>query len=103
MRYWILFGILVLAGMDSLYAQEKCSWISAEQINQPILADSLSLIEESIRITDHTGANYKFTYNLSTNELIVLSQDSVKPDSVQICYETLAVRLGQPIARRTLL
>src|SRR5690606_35821400 len=87
----------------SVKAQEKCRWVDSEIFVNPTVPDSLSVLEETIRITDKSGETYDFNYNLSTNKLQVIFGNEVKPDSLLLCYRTFSVRFDQPIARRTLL
>ncbi|UZD22359.1 hypothetical protein [Algoriphagus halophytocola] len=102
-RVWIFSLVCWLGLIFTTNAQEKCLWLSAEVLRQPIVPDSLSLIEESIKITDKNGETYGFTYELSNNQLQVLFEDEASPDSILLCYRTFAVRFDQPVARRTLL
>lgn len=69
----------------------------------PTVPDSLSILEETIRITDKNGKSYEFKYELSTNKVQVVFENDSKPDSLLLCYRTFSLRFDQPIARRTLL
>ncbi|PZX48891.1 hypothetical protein [Algoriphagus chordae] len=102
-RIWLLFWVLLFGFFTSVKAQEKCRWVKTETFIQPSIPDSLSLLEETIRITDQNGKSYGFKYELSTNKLQLVFDNEIKPDSLLLCYRTFAIRFDQPIARRTLL
>ncbi|WP_057939916.1 hypothetical protein [Algoriphagus resistens] len=102
-RVWLFFWILVLGFITSVKAQEKCRWVETEVFSSPVIPDSLSLLEETIRITDKNGKSYPFNYELSRNKLEVVFENDIKPDSLLLCYSTFSVRFDQPIARRMLL
>ncbi|SFT65327.1 hypothetical protein SAMN04489724_1426 [Algoriphagus locisalis] len=103
MRHWLLFWVLVLGFFTSVKAQEKCRWVPSDAFENAAIVDSLSLLEETIRITDKSGGAYEFKYDLSTNKLQIIFENEAKPDSVLLCYQTFSVRFDQPVARRTLL
>ncbi|MFC5625833.1 hypothetical protein [Algoriphagus winogradskyi] len=103
MRNWLLFWVLVCGFSNSVMAQEKCRWVQSEVFAIPTVPDSLSLLEETIRITDKEGISYNFKYDLNANKLQVLFESEVKPDSLLLCYRTFSIRFDQPVARRTLL
>lgn len=103
MRNWLLFWVLVCGFSNSVIAQEKCRWVQSEVFAIPTVPDSLSLLEETIRITDKEGTSYNFKYDLSANKLQILFESEVKPDSLLLCYRTFSIRFDQPVARRTLL
>lgn len=103
MRVWLLFLVLLLGFFTSVKAQEKCRWVDSEIFANPTVPDSLSILEETIRITDKNGGTYNFKYELSTNTLQVNFENNSKPDSLSLCYRTFSIRFDQPLARRTLL
>ncbi|MEP2297456.1 hypothetical protein, partial [Algoriphagus sp.] len=103
MRVWLLFWVSLLGGFTSVEAQEKCRWVNSETFTLPTVPDSLSLLEETIKVSDESGKIYGFNYELSSNTLQVIFQSGAKPDSVLLCYQTFTIRFDQPIARRTLL
>jgi hypothetical protein len=103
MHVWIASWVLIFGLSWTAQAQQKCRWFSVDYFINPVELDSLSAIQESIRVLDKAGNSYPFNYNLS-NRTLQISFDSVsKPDSVQVCYRTLATRLDQTFAKRTLL
>lgn len=103
MRLWIASWVLLFSLSWTAQAQEKCRWFPADHFASPAELDSLSVIQESIRVTDKLGKNYDFRYTLSQRTLVIDFPDSQKPDSVQVCYRTLAIRLDQKFSNRTLL
>ncbi len=103
MRVWIVSCFLFFALSWSAEAQEKCRWYPADYFENPSELDSLSAVEASIRVVDNVGKSYPFTYILSNRTLQVIFDSASKPDSIQVCYRTLAIRLDQTFARRTLL
>ncbi len=102
MRIWLFF-LLILGVLTPVQAQEKCRWVAGDFFITPKVADSLSLIEESILIRDKSGEDYGFIFDLSSNTLQIIFGERSIPDSIQVCFRTFAVRFDQPIARRTLL
>lgn len=103
MRIRLLFWVLLLGFCTSVKAQEKCRWVDSKLFVNPVVPDSLSLLEETIRFTDKNGQAYNFNYVLNTNKLQVLFGNDVRPDSLLLCYRTFSLRFDQPVARRTLL
>jgi len=103
MRIWLFFWIICFSCLGSAAAQEKCRWVSSDTFAKPAIIDSLSVIEESIRIEGKEGEHYSFEYVLKDNTLQIVSGESAVPDSVLLCYRTFAVRFDQPVQRRTLL
>ncbi|TXE12463.1 hypothetical protein [Algoriphagus aquimarinus] len=103
MRVWLLFWVLLLGFFTSVKAQEKCRWVESGAFLNPTIADSLSILGETIRVTDRNGESYDFKYELSTNKLQVIFENESRPDSLLLCYRTFSIRFDQPIAHRTLL
>jgi hypothetical protein len=102
MRFWIISWVLFVGLTWSVQAQEKCRWFPAAYFETGGELDSLSVIEESIRVTDQAGRSYPFRFDFSKRTLQIDLDPSEKPDSVQVCYRTLAARLDQTFAKRTL-
>ncbi|WP_332913497.1 hypothetical protein [Algoriphagus boritolerans] len=102
MRIWIASWFLVFGLSGTIRAQEKCRWVSVDYFENPTELDSLSAIQESIRVSDRQGKTYPFTYNLSNRTLQVTIDPALAIDSIQVCYRTLAIRLDQTFAKRTL-
>lgn len=103
MRVWIVSCVFWLGIFGTVQAQEKCRWVPGDFFSKPTVADSLSIVEPSIRITDKSGKIYEFKYDLSTNSLQVFFEENSIPDSIWVCYRTFAIRLDKPVAKRTLL
>lgn len=103
MRVWLLFWVLLLGFFTSVKAQEKCRWVESGAFLNPTIPDSLSILGETIRVTDRNGESYDFKYELSTNKLQVIFENEPRPDSLLLCYRTFSIRFDQPIAHRTLL
>jgi hypothetical protein len=102
MRFWIISWILYLGITWSVQAQEQCRWYPVAHFESDRELDSLSVLQESIRVTDQAGKAYSFTFDFSKRTLRLDLAQSEKPDSVQVCYRTLAVRLDQSFSKRTL-
>lgn len=102
MRVWIASWFLFFGLSGTLQAQEKCRWFSVDYFENPVELDSLSAIQESIRVSDSQGKTYPFTYNFSSRTLQVTIDPAAAIDSIQVCYRTLAIRLDQTFAKRTL-
>lgn len=102
MRVWVASWILFLGVSLTSQAQQKCRWFSSDHFADPVVLDSLTAIQESIRVMDQAGNTFPFSYNLS-NRMLEISFDQISmPDSIQVCYRTLSVRLDQTFAKRTL-
>ena len=84
-------------------AQEKCLWIPSSQLQAGVLLDSLLALEKTIRVQDRDGKIYSFHYQSSNRIIPVHFSNESIPDSLQVCYRTLAIRPDQTFARRTLL
>ncbi|MDF2159205.1 hypothetical protein [Algoriphagus sp. CAU 1675] len=93
---------LLLLSLTSLQAQEKCRWVRADFFKENRELDSLSVIEESIRVKDQAGKTYSYEFNLNGNTLRILDQGEKMPDSLQVCYRTFGIRFDKSISRRTL-
>jgi hypothetical protein len=102
MRVWIASCFLFFGLSWTAQAQEKCQWVSPDYFSEPTELDSLYPIETSIRIQDKAGKSVPFTYTQSNRKLQIIFNSGAKPDSVQICYRTLAIRPDQTFAKRTL-
>lgn len=84
-------------------AQEiSCKWITKEVFRHEFLLDSLSVLEESISISDAQGRGFKFDYSLQTG-LIKVDLPTPLPDSLQFCYRTFPIAFHQRFAKRTLM
>ncbi|WP_255502048.1 hypothetical protein [Algoriphagus sp. AK58] len=102
MRRLICSWILFFASLLTAAAQEKCRWVISKDFESPQVLDSLTAIEASIRVSDLQGNSFPFVYSTSQRTLQIRFPEQSRPDSVQICYKTLAVRLDRSFARRTL-
>ncbi len=103
MRFWFIFWILIFGLYGTARAQVKCRWFPATYFEKPAELDSLSALTESIRVTDREGKVYSFTYSLGQRTLQVDFLENQRPDSLQVCYRTLAIRLDRTFSNRTLL
>jgi hypothetical protein len=103
MRVWIFSWILLLIIFSPAVAQEKCNWYTGDFLLEPTELDSLTAVEESIRVSDNLGNSLKFRFDLSKNLLQIDYEGNPTPDSIQVCFRTFSLRFDQPIARRTLL
>ncbi len=103
MRTWVISCVILFGFLATAKAQEKCRWVNPSDFLTPVLVDSLSILEESIRVQDKSGKLYPIEYDLNSNRLQILFDSENLPDSVTLCYQTFSIRLDQPVARRTLL
>ena len=103
MRVW-LASVFLFFGLSMIaQAQEKCRWFPVDHFAEPTVLDSLFVNEQSIRVRDKAGKTYSITYN-SSNQTLQINFDPIsKPDSIQVCYRALAIRLDQTFAKRTLM
>lgn len=102
-RLFFLFILFFIGGTTGLWAQfQTCKWLSIEASKEEFLLDSLSVIEESIKISDRQGNIYSFIYNLNQGKIKVNLNNSFSLDSLQFCYQTFPYSLHQIAAKRTL-
>lgn len=102
--YLVLVFILTLGFRISTFAQSgMCKWIPTEAVKEPFLLDSLSVIEESIQITDKSDKNYNFSYHLNTGMISIDLGEPPFADSLLICYRTFPYSFNQSVANRTLM
>ncbi|GMQ33461.1 hypothetical protein [Algoriphagus taiwanensis] len=101
MRLIFLIGFLLLAGYSQ--AQEKCRWYSSSELQKSVRLDPLPVLENTIRVLDASGKSYPFTFRPESQSLLLEGEETARPDSLQVCYQTLPIPLEQTFARRTLL
>lgn len=82
---------------------ETCKTISGELAAQTFILDSLSVLEETIRITDSRDKAYDFSYHLGSGTMKIHFPDGDRPDSLLICYRTIPFAFHERVAKRTLM
>lgn len=92
MRVWLFSWFLLLTTFSLADAQEKCNWYAADFFLEPTELDSLTAVEESIRVSDKRGNLLKFRFDLSKNLLQIDYEGNSTPDSIQICFRTFSLR-----------
>lgn len=105
LRRLVLLGLFLTKVSVLSFAQSevKCKWIDVEVLNTDFLLDSLSVIEESITITDKMAKSYDFSYHLSSGMIRVDFQNDHQIDSLKVCYRVFPYSLHFQAAKRTLL
>lgn len=103
MLRWICFLLVLFAGKAKAQNQEKCRWVSAAALEQTIVLDSLTVLEESIKLLDRYGNSIPYVFNFTGRSLKIQFESLSKSDSLNLCYRTLSVRLDRKFAKRTLL
>lgn len=104
LRRFLLLSLLWLGwGAATVAQSDGCKWISIEVFKEEFLLDSLSVIEESIKISDKQGKEYSFVYNLNLGKIKVSIESPIQLDSLQFCYQTFPYSLHQVVAKRTLI
>lgn len=100
-----IYGFLLIGAIPSLsYAQSDiCKWISSENAHTGILLDSLSVLEESIRLLDNTKRAYQYSYDINSGMLKIPLDSEELPDSLQVCYRTFPYSFHHTFSKRTLL
>lgn len=97
--FWMIAGL-----QDEVYSQtEDCKTIPSSLAQKSFLLDSLSVLEESIKVTDGKERAFSFKYDLSSGQITIEIGENTLPDSLLICYQTLPFALHQRIAKRTLM
>lgn len=103
LRRFLLLGFLLLISVWVEAQTENCKWFSVIELQGSILLDSLSAIEETIKVQDKLERTYPFKYDLSSGMIKVNLDSSAMVDSLQICYRTFPYSLHQTAAKRTLM
>jgi hypothetical protein len=103
MRFWVISCFLFFGWIGSTQAQEKCRWIPVSALEEGIELDSLSVLPESVRVTDNTGKTHPFNFTFSSRVLQLALDHLQQQDSLQVCYRTMSVRLDQTFSKRTLM
>ena len=103
LRRFLLLGIIILSSSWVSAQEENCKWFAVEQLKSWTLLDSLSVIEESIKIQDKNKQAYTFKYSLNSGAIKVDLEEDSRTDSLQICYQTFPYSLHETVARRTLM
>jgi hypothetical protein len=103
MRFWVISWFLFFGSIWCVQAQEKCLWLPVSALEAGVELDSLSVLPESIRVLDRSGTSHSFNLIFSTRHLTVNFDPAARPDSAQVCYRTIAVRLDQTFSKRTLM
>jgi hypothetical protein len=102
--YLVLVLISTLGFRISTFAQsETCKWIPSETTKIPFLLDSLSVIEESIQVTDQNNKTYTFSYQINTGLISINMGPLPIADSLLICYRTFPYSFNQSVSNRTLM
>ncbi|MGY6545975.1 hypothetical protein [Arthrospiribacter ruber] len=101
---YLLFQLILCVGCwTPLFAQsDYCKWLPAQEINEEFFLDSLSVLKESIKVTDVQGKEYAFEYSLSTGKLLMEKWQEI-PDSLLFCYRTFPYAFHQAVSKRTLM
>jgi len=102
MRFLASLCVFLFFLISQVQGQEKCRWVPQSDLLQGIQVDSLSAVEESIRLTDANGKSFDFIFSLEGNSISVPNFDQTLPDSLRLCYRTFRMNFGAPLARRTL-
>lgn len=88
-----------LAGQDLL-----CKWFPSSEAQSGVLLDSLSVLEESIIVSDSKGNALEFVYDLNTGRIKIKENfEFLESDSVSFCYRRFPFALHQTYAKRTLM
>jgi hypothetical protein len=102
--YFLLIILLVMGFQYNAEAQlETCKRIPGSQAKEPFLLDSLSVIEESIRVVGDDGLILAFSYHLNSGKINIDPLEKGFPDTLTVCYQTFPYSFHQRIAKRTLL
>ncbi|MCF1751861.1 hypothetical protein [Mariniradius sediminis] len=97
-----LLGCMLLLGPAAWAQQERCRWVSTQEVGKAFVLDSLPVAEESIRVTDKSQKSYPYQYSLATKQIKISLEAQQVPDSLLICYRTFPYDFSKTYARRTL-
>ncbi|EOZ92376.1 hypothetical protein A33Q_4469 [Indibacter alkaliphilus LW1] len=102
--YFLGFLVLAFCGIvaGANGQSETCRWLPLSEAKDSFLLDSLSVQQESIKISDSNGETFSFEYSLSTGE-IKIKLEEAGPDSLLLCYRTFPYAFHQGSAKRTLM
>ena len=101
--FWFVFFLSWVLVQQAKAQEETCKWVPSAMSQKGFLLDSLSVLEETIRISDAHGKTYTFKYQLSDGTIKVLEAGNSLPDSLLFCYRTMPYALHQQKFRRTLM
>ena len=102
--YFLIILLLVMGFQYDAEAQmETCKRIPSSIAKEPFVLDSLSVIEESIRVTGENDSVYFFSYHLNSGKINIEPGERGFPDTLFVCYQTFPYSFHQRIAKRSLL
>ncbi|MBY5952904.1 hypothetical protein KUV23_18125 [Algoriphagus marincola] len=102
MRTLILLFLIFGISLSAAKAQEKCSDYQVVLLEQGLELDSLSVIEESIRIVGDGFDSLRWSFDLNTNQIKIVFPNDFESSSIRICFRTFPFRWDQAVARRSL-
>lgn len=97
-----IFALALFFSANGQQIHGDCKWVTAEIASEGFVLDSLTVLEESIKIRDRQHQDYSFKFDINSNSIHV-EIDPVLTDSVEICYSTLPFSLHQVHSKRTLM
>lgn len=103
MKRVFLISSSLFAVFFSAHGQHNshCKWVPAAIASKGFVVDSLSVLENTIRVLDDKDVQFAFQYAINSNTLKV-DIDAERVDSVKICYQTFPFSLHRVYALRTL-
>lgn len=103
MRIFMLMFLFFFGMLSRAEAQEKCRELAVADLKAGLELDSLSGIEESIRILTGDGDSLEFEFDFDRNWISISSVELADTEKVTLCYQTFAIRFDRQLARRALL
>ncbi|WP_291781579.1 hypothetical protein [Cecembia sp.] len=103
-KYFLFLILLFFVGVSGVAAQTTtCRHVSLELASKPFLLDSLSVIEESIQVTDGKENTLDFSFHFGSGMIQIILPVEYEEEMVLVCYETFPYSFHQRIAKRTLM
>jgi hypothetical protein len=100
--YLLLLLFLTVPSIKGMGQADTCRWIMVIS-EDDFLLDSLSVLKESISVTDSLGVAYTYQYDLSTGRISILVPSKGNAVNLKVCYKTFPYSFHQGLAKRTLL
>ena len=103
-KYFLFLIMLFFLEVPWVLAQtETCKHVPVAVASEPFLLDSLSVLEESIQVTDGKERALDFSFHFGSGMLQVYLPEGYAEETVMVCYKTFPYAFQQRISKRTLL
>jgi hypothetical protein len=103
-KYFLFVIVLFFMGLPWVFAQtETCKHVPVGLASEPFLLDSLSVLEESIVVTDGREQVLDFSFHFGSGMIQIQVPEGYSEKSVFVCYKTFPYTFHQKVYKRTLM